>query len=189
VSFDYEAPDVPASAVADVVAEISSHGIAPPPTEEQLEQRWLDNQIYLAQCRERDERRSFEYQQEQAAKAERDAAIAAEAAREKAKIEARERSDRIARETRDREVRNLQLQVARHQSWQRDVDRAVTNRVHQQRTQALLADLERAINPPPPPPEPETEMIYRSEDDWGSPHLGPNFNVKWWSRPRSEWPD
>jgi len=55
---------------------------------------------------------------------------------------------------------------------------------HQQR-QALLADLERTINPPPPPPEPQ--IIYVEAEE-GSDQLGDrDFNVALWQKRPCSW--
>jgi hypothetical protein len=185
VVFDYEAPDVPATTVADVVADILSHGTAPPPSPEEREQRWLANQAWREQCRARDEQRRVEYDREQAEIAERKRAIAAQAAREKAKAAARERSEQFTRELHQRELRDMRLQLAQAKSWQRDVDRAANNAMAVRRQNAAIADLEAAINPAPPP---EPTVVY-VEAEAGSDELGTaNFNVELWSRkPRSWW--
>src|SRR5262249_54905120 len=112
-----------------------------------------------------------------------EATIAAEQERNKAR---RERQEQIATATRERELRDLRLKVTQQGWWQRNVDHAARNAVAIQQRQALVADLERMINPlPPPPAEPEETYIEQSD---GSPHLGPDYNPKlagqgvlrWW---------
>jgi hypothetical protein len=46
MAFDYEQPDVPNSAIADVVAEISNHGKLPPLSDEEREQRRTAHELY-----------------------------------------------------------------------------------------------------------------------------------------------
>jgi hypothetical protein len=57
-SFDYDAPSVPDTAVADVVADISSHGKLPPLSDEEREQRRIENELYRWQCQQREEERA-----------------------------------------------------------------------------------------------------------------------------------
>jgi hypothetical protein len=48
-----------------------------------------------------------------------------------------------------------------------------------------MGELERMLTPSAPPPEPEnmSEIVYVSEDEAGSPHLGDrDFNVKAWMK-------
>ncbi len=110
------------------------------------------------------EQRRIEREQAEAEEAEaarRQAAIAAAQARERANRETRERLDREARRRqREREIADLRLRTARQEAWQRNVERAARNAVVQQRQQAVIAALERTINPPPPRPESEREIIY-----------------------------
>jgi hypothetical protein len=186
VSFDYEAPDVPTSTVADVVAEISSHGVAPTLTDEEREQRWLDNQIYLAQCRERDEQRRLEYQQEEAARAELEKAEwlaehrKAEAARQ------RERQEQFTRELHQRELRDMRFQLTQAKSWQRNVEQATRNTIAYQQRTTLMGELDAMINPPQPEPEPEPQIIVVSDE--GSPELGsPDFDVGAFNKKSRRW--
>jgi hypothetical protein len=183
--FDYDQPDVPATALADVVAEIKSHGIAPELSPEELEQRWLANEAWREQCRQRDEQRRLEYQQEQAAKAEAEAAIAAQEAREKAKIAARERSEQFTRELHQRELRDMRFQLTQAKSWQRGVERAARNTVAYQQRQTLMNELEAMINPPAPPPDPEPQTIVVSDE--GSPDFGPDFDVRAFNKKSRPW--
>jgi hypothetical protein len=174
-SFDYDQPDVPATALADVVAEMKGHGIAPQLSPEEREQRWLANEAWREQCRQRDEQRRVEYQQEQAAKealAERErAAVVAEANR-KAR---QERAAEIERKGRELELRDLRRKVTQQGWWQQTVDRAANNVMAIRRQNATIADLEALINPlAPPDPEPEPEI------DLGSPNIGDdNYNPRY----------
>ena len=70
--------------IRSVVAEMSGSGLQPLSDEERHE-RWLDNQLWLDECRQRDEQWRFEYQQEsaKAAAARVEAAIVAEQKRSK----------------------------------------------------------------------------------------------------------
>jgi hypothetical protein len=50
------------------------------------------------------------------------------------------------------------------------------------RRQALVDDLDRAINPPP---EPQPSVVYVEQSSEGSPRLGdPDFNADLWKRRR-----
>jgi hypothetical protein len=132
------------------------------------------------------------------ANARREAAIAAAQAGEKTRQES---SKQNARMVRDREVANLHLKAAQQEAWQRNVDIAAHNALVRQQRQArvqllgeVIAGLEQMVAPrsPPEPAEPEVIYLkeYLKEDEWGSPHLADrNFNLKWWPKPRSQWPE
>jgi hypothetical protein len=158
MDFDYQGPPVPETTVADVVADICSHGKLPPLTPEQIEQRKLDAQLHAVAWLERDEERRFEHERKRAAQqaeAQRQATIAqAEASRKSRE----ERYERIERETRQREVRDLRLKAAkqdwfagaatnaiRQQQWQRTLDAEI------ERRKPIIAALETLANPPPDP--------------------------------------
>ena len=129
MTFDCGAPNVPGSAVADVVSEINSHGKPPLLSDEERYQRRLDNQLYLAKCRERDEQRRREYQQDQAAReeaAQREAAIAAAEAHRRSR---QDRHAQIEREFWERELRSLRLEMTKAQWWQQNVDAAARNAI------------------------------------------------------------
>jgi hypothetical protein len=183
MAFDYEAPDVPATAVADVVAAIVNDRKLPPLSDEEREQRRLDHQLYIEECRERDEQWRIEYQQEQAAKAERERAEWLVEHRKQEAVRQRERRERIDRETRDRELANLRLQSAQQAAWQRNVENAARTAMNQQYRNTLMGELERMINPLPSPPEPEPEIVYLDKDEMGSPRLGDrDFNPQLWTK-------
>jgi len=183
--FDYNAPDVPATAVADVVAAISSYGKLPPLSDAEIEQRRINNEIWRWQCQQREEQRRFEYEQRQAeaeAIARADAAAEIAESNRKARLE---RQEQIAREIRNREVRDLQLRAARADRWQRDVENAYRNTVAYRQRQTLLNELESAINPPAPPPEPEIVYVEAAE---GSDQLGTSdFDPKLWMQKSRSW--
>jgi hypothetical protein len=145
MAFDYQQPDVPSSAIADVVAEISNHGKPTPLSKEERHQRQIDQQIYLEQCRQRDEQWSLEYRQQQAAKLEafqRQAAIAAQHAQRERRVQ----QDRDARERqRESEIANLRSQVKRHDWWQQEVERAATNAAAVQQRLTLFGQLDAMI--------------------------------------------
>ena len=87
----------------------------------------------------------------------------------------------------ERELRRVEQQTYLAERRGRDEQR----RFHQQR-QTLFNELEKAITEinPPEPPEPvtETQVVYTSEDEVGSPYLGDrNFNPNIWKKPRSQW--
>src|SRR5262249_9171471 len=180
-TFNYDQPDVPATVLAGVVAEMSSDGIAPE-SDEVREQRWLDNQAWLAEQRQRDLEHRLAHERQQAdavAVAEREAAILAAKEREEWRREHNERQQHLRR---DRELADLRCKAAQHENWQRTLERSAVNSAWQQRTQTILGELEALINPPLRPPEPVTEIVYVSEDEWGSPHFGPDFNPKLWNK-------
>src|SRR5215831_7270991 len=64
--FDYNPPDVPASAVADVVDDITSAGKLPPLSDEEREIRRLEKEAYRWECQQRDEERRIERERQQA---------------------------------------------------------------------------------------------------------------------------
>ena len=186
MAFDFDSPSVPDTAVADVVADITSHGQLPPLSDEERHERWLNNQLYLAECREREEQRAFEYRQQQAEAesiARHEAALEQAEANRKARLE---RQEQIARQVREREIAELRFQSAQQRAWQSNVEAAARNAVAVRQQQALLADVERHFSPPPPPPEPEVVYVEAVE---GSDQLGTSdFNPKlWMQKPRSWW--
>jgi hypothetical protein len=182
--FDYDSPSVPDTAVADVVSAIINNGKLPPLTDEEKAQRRIDNQIYLAQCRERDEERRAEYLEHQALEAaavehERRVAAAA-AAREKA------RQDYIARQERqrDQQISDLHFKARQSELWQQNVDRAAYNAVQQRYRHTLMGELDAMTNPPQPP-EP-AEVIERDplgsanffDDDYNPNYYADKFAGK-----------
>jgi hypothetical protein len=186
VSFDYDQPDVPEVVAAAVVAEIKSHGTPPPPTPEEQEERWLASQAWREQCRQRDEQRRLEYEQEEAARAEQEKAEwlaehrKAEAARQ------RERQEQFTRELHQRELRDMRFQLTQAKSRQRNVENATNQAVRQQYRQTLLGELDAMINPPQPEPEPEPQIIVVSDE--GSPELGsPDFDVGAFNKKSRRW--
>jgi len=139
----------------------------------------------LWECRQRDEERRAEYEHQRAeaeAIARSEAAIALAENNRRARIE---RQERINREVSEREIADLRFQVRQNQVWQSGVQRAVRNTIADQQRQTLMGELEKMLSPPAPPPEPEnlTEIVYVSEDEQGSPHLGHrDFNPRLWTK-------
>jgi len=182
-----ETPDAAVAAVADAIRAV--HTIQPP-SEEERAQRELDNQLWREEQRWRAEQRRLERERKQAEVAEqarREAAIAAEAARRKAQADARER---YTREAREREIADLRLRTRRQEAWQRNVEIAARNAMAYQARQTLMNEIEALVCPPAPPPQPEntTEIVYLSEDEAGSPHLGDrDFNPKAWMKKPRPW--
>jgi hypothetical protein len=146
---------VPAEVVAPVVADIVGQGKLPELSDEEREQRWLANQAWLEQCRQRDEEQHEAYRRKQAEAAavrKHEAEMAPRAASRKA---LRERQQEIERQTRARELRDLRLKVSQQEWWQKSVDAAARNAVAQRQRQTLMDELEPMLGPPEPPPEPE----------------------------------
>jgi hypothetical protein len=185
MAFDFDSPSVPDTAVADVVADITSHGQLPPLSDEERHERWLNNQLYLAECREREEQRASEYRQQQAEAesiARQEAALEQAEANRKARLE---RQEQISRQVRDRELADLRFQSTQQRAWQSNVEHAARVGLVQRQRRTLMDELDAMINPPQPQPEP---TVYVGADE-GSPDLGdPDFNVKaWMQKPRPWW--
>src|SRR5215813_2694119 len=95
--FDYDAPSVPDTAVADVACAIKNQGKLPPLTNEDIERRKIDAEIYQLECQLRGEERRAESERklaQAAAVAEQERRIALEQDQRKAR---RERQEQIAR--------------------------------------------------------------------------------------------
>ena len=163
--FDYEGPNVPETVVADVVSEISNQGKLPPLTHEQVERRKIDAEIYLLECRRREEERRAEAQRrlaEAQALAEEDRRIARQQESSKAQ---RERREQIAKETQAAELRSLRLAMAKQDWFKSQVETAARSVARQQalqHRQTLIDDLDRMISPPAPP---EPEIVYEPESE------------------------
>jgi hypothetical protein len=158
-----DTPDVSDDVIRAVAAEMSGHGLRPL-SDEEREQRRIENELWRWECQQREEQRRFEYEQQQAIKAEaagRDRRIAAEAARQKANRELRERDRERQRE---REIFELRLQTAQQRGWMNNVENAARAGLVQAQRRTLMDELERMINPPQPPPEPEPEYIEPEEE-------------------------
>jgi cell wall assembly regulator SMI1 len=156
-----------------------------PLTDEQKQQRrieieaWREEQAWAAE-----QRRS---EREQLA-AEAEAIARHEADLERAETNRRmrlERQAQIEKATNQRELADLRFQSARHQAWQRDVERAARTALVQRQRNALLTELDQMANPPP---ENLTEIVYVEAAE-GSDQLGTSdFNPKlWMQKPRSWW--
>jgi hypothetical protein len=162
--FDYDQPDVPVSAIADVVAEIKSSGKLPELSPEEKEQRWQEKQRYLAECAAREE------QQREESRRKRTAAEAV--AERQAEIERREwhknyiaeTKARLARQNQEWEMANLKSQVAQSRAWQQNVETAHANAIRQQVRNTLLCELHELVSPPQSAPEPEPVVVEREED-------------------------
>jgi type IV secretory pathway VirB10-like protein len=175
MEFDYDAPSVPDSAVADVVGAIRNQGKLPPLTPEQIEQRKLDAQLHALACIERDEQFRLEWERKKAAEAEATRHQAAIAQAEAARKAQRERTERIEQETRRRQLNDLELRAAK-QDW---FQGAATNAIRQQQQQRIWdAEIERrkpilaaleylAGGAPEPESEPEEDYEGRFfRPDW-----------------------
>jgi hypothetical protein len=177
--------DVSDDVVATVAAEMSSHGLRPLSDDELLQREVWRAEWHQRdeQRRQRDEQQRLEHQAAQAEATRREAAIAAQEAREKAQHELRERR---AREVRQHEIAGLHLQAARHESFRRNVETAARRALVQQNRQAMVAQYENVFNAldqklnPPPAPEP-SEVVY-VEEDRGPPKLDYPVLRRWFER-------
>ena len=148
--FDYNSPDVSATAVADVVAAITSAGKLPPLSDEEREIRRLEKEAYRRECRRRDEERRIDRERQQAeAEAIARAELAAEIA-ERNRKQRLERAAEIERQTREIELRDLRMRVTQQSAWQQSVDRAAANALAYRQRATLLNELDAIINPPQP---------------------------------------
>jgi hypothetical protein len=164
MAFNYEA-DTDPDAVISVADDIRGSTALKPLSEEERALRALEQEFRVEENRRWHEQRRLEYQQERAAKAEA-------AQREEAIAVAREREKANARTSccpsPQREIAALRLRATHQEAWQRNVDRAAANAVHQQRTLSLMGELDQMFSPPPPEPEPE--IVYVEDSDrlgWG----------------------
>jgi hypothetical protein len=158
---EFDTPDP--EAVAAVADEIRGHGKLPPLSDEEREQRRLEQQIWREQQQWLAEKRRIEWERQQAeaeevAKREQ-AAAATETARE-ARLARQQEIDRLVRE---KELRSLRLEVSRQSWWQNQVEAATRNAARQQYTNSLMGELEKMLAPPAPPPEPE--IIYAEPEE------------------------
>jgi hypothetical protein len=164
--------------VAEIAAEMSA--CPPPPTDEEIARRQLDNEIWELERRQREAERHAAEERH----AQHQAHIAAEQAREQARREARERSDRMARQRADAELKS---QVARQSAWQKNVERGIRQAEHERQRQQRLMDLDdlvagfgRLVTPAPPAPRPPEPNYAPEEDDPASAALR-NIGLDWWS--------
>ena len=182
MGFNHEA-DTPADAVLSVADQIMASSRLVPLTDEQKMQRrieieaWREEQAVLAEERKA-ERERLEAQR---AEAER-----AEAALEQAE---RNRVARLALQERQRErdreqqLVGLQIRAKQQEVWASNVEAAAHAALAQRYRNTLMGELENMLCPPPPEPQNVTEIIYTSEDEAGSPHLGDrDFNPKLWTK-------
>ena len=151
--FDAPSPE----AVASVADEIRGHGKLAPLSDEEREQRrmeqqiWHERQAWLAEKRRTD----WERQQAEAEEVARreQAAIANETAR-KARLA---RNAEIDRQVRQREMADLRMKVTQQGWWQTRVDAAANAANRQRYNETLMGQLDALINPPP---EPEPTVVY-----------------------------
>jgi hypothetical protein len=149
MDFDYEAPNVPDSAVSDIAAEMANAGKPLPLTLEQIEQRKLDAQLHALACLQRDEERRYER--------ERQRVEAEEEAKRQAAIVARQQSDRALRDMRDRNALQSKERYMRDlgtRIGQQELRHAVyTHRsvldTEMRRREPIISALETLANPPP----------------------------------------
>jgi hypothetical protein len=165
--FDYDSPAVPDTAVADVAADIKSHGKLPPLSDEEREQRRIEKEIWRWECQQREEERAFERERQQA---EVESAARAEAAIERAEANRRARLQRqaeIDRQVQRTELADLKFQVRSHQVWQTGVQNAVRQTIADPYRNTLMGELDAMINPPQPPPEPEVIEVEQPAEETG----------------------
>jgi hypothetical protein len=166
-----ETTDTDSAAVLAVADEIAAlHGPLPPLSAEEIEQREIEHELWLYEQHQRAEQQRIareRAQAEAADRAQRESAIAAEQSREKARREFQER-DRSRQQ-----VSGIYDRLTRAEAFRNDVVAGARRNAVIQHQQALIADLEKTINPPPEP-EPQIVVI---EQPQGSPRLGdPDFN-------------
>jgi hypothetical protein len=170
MAFDYSQPDVPASAVADVVAEITSYGKLPPLSDEERETRRIERELYRWQCQQREEERAFEYRERQA---EAEAIARAEHAAEIAGANRKrtlERQEQISRQAQERQLRDLHYKTRQQELWQQNVDRAAYNALAQRYRHTLMGQLDAMIaanNSRQQLPPPEPEVVEQPTEDTG----------------------
>ena len=164
MAFDYDQPNVPESAIADVVADIQSSGKLPELSPEEREQRWQEKQRYLAECAAREEQQRQESRRKQAEAAAEAQRLADAERREWHQNYIKESKARLARQNQEWEMANLKSQVAQSRAWQQNVEAAHANAIRQQVRNALLCELHELVNPPQPTPEPEPVVVEREED-------------------------
>jgi hypothetical protein len=182
--FDYRA-ETEADVVLSVADSIRSANRLAPVTDEQKLQRrieieaWNEQQAFLA------EERRFEYEQRQAeieAVARHEAALEQQEANRKARLALQERQ---RERDRDQQLVGLQIRAKQQEVWQSSVENAARIGLGQRARTTLLGELEKMLTPPAPPSESNnvTEIVYVSEDEAGSPHLGDrDFNPKLWTK-------
>ena len=177
---------IPDEAVAAIADEMRNCSVPRPLTEEERAWRQIEVELWRHECQQRDqeqrrlsEQRRAAQEREAAEQARREAELAAHAAKEKSRREFRQRQQ----ERRERpDITALRSQVAQQATWQRDVEQAARNAVSQQRRQALIADLERSLNPPP------AEQPYYVFPSDGTGSLGHvDFNVSLMAQPMRWW--
>jgi hypothetical protein len=169
VKFDYDGDQTNPDAVLTVADAIRAVTALKPVSDEDRALLDLEQSFRVEENRRWHEQRRLEREAAQAEEAEvaqRAAAIAAAQSGQKAREESRKR---YAEQARERELSQLRLRATQHEAWQRGLERSANLAVHQQRTRAVLGELEAMINPPPPPPEPEVEVVsagHEPDDGW-----------------------
>ena len=167
-SFDFNWPDVSPDAVRAVANEMSDGGLKPLTDDERDErERWREEQRrqrVLADefaRMERDERLA-----EQEAQARHGAALERQEANHKARLA---RSAEIERQTQQQQLADLQLSAAKQEAWRTNVQQQMARNQWHENTSRLIAEFERAINPPQPiaPPEPIFIEVEQPERETG----------------------
>jgi hypothetical protein len=162
--FDYDAPNVPDTAVADVVASIVNSGKPPPLSDEERETRRLQNEMYRWECDQRREQRRIEQRiKQEALEAEQEAIAREQAQIEQAEANRKARLERQQRDLehkRDQRLGSLEIRAKQGEIFQNHVETSARNAVFVRNQAALLADVENFLTPPAPPPEPEPEVVY-----------------------------
>jgi hypothetical protein len=159
-------------------------GSLPPLTDEQRLQRQIDNEIWLAERRWRDEQQRAASEQarlEAAAQRQREAAIAAEQHRQRVNRDIAERGNR------NRELGSIYDRLTRAEQFRNHAWASARQQAAINQRQVLIADIEKDIaSLSPPPPEPNIVVV--REDDGSADFGSRNFDVaKWAKKPRSWW--
>ena len=135
--FNYDDTDVPDETIRAVCAEIAGERLNPL-TDAEIARREIEREIQRMEYARFEQEWAARHERERVAKAEtaqRDAAIAAKAERDKAQ---RERSKQFDRELRRRDMLDLRLAAARQDTFQRNVESAHRNAVAYQQRQTIL---------------------------------------------------
>jgi hypothetical protein len=178
-NYDVDTPDL--EAARSVAASIQDVALKPLTDLEIAErQEWLAE--HRARC-EAERIAADEYrlaqEREREAVAQREAAIAAQQARDKASVE---RQHQIDREVNRRGLMDLRLAAAKQDAFQRNVESADRNALAYQQRQTILSELEAMINPPQPT-EPTVVHVTDDNDDdtfCGVKITRPNPRRSWW---------
>jgi hypothetical protein len=165
-SFNYDDADAPDEVIRSVAASMSDSALKPL-TDLEIAERDEWRRDYLARQQQEniaaDEYR-LEKEREREAVAQREAAIAAQQAREKASVK---RQREIDREVNRRALLNLGAAASRADTFQRDVRTSHAQNVKQQYYQTLMGELDAMINAPKPEVSDSFAARYRNNQRSG----------------------